>query len=390
MKKIIGFFMILLLGFFFLIPTKVFAFFQTYTAVEWYNHIIEFDKGYAYGGILYYPGDEEFSIMILKEPSGDILNDFVIYDGSEDLIYFEPQLHDVILHWISNDFYDDYYELVSADPPYDDFVPALENTIGLTNYSGYLYWNFEEQYWQIEYYHSPGSFEDEEFTFYYSFTESTESGNYIVRISFIYPLFVFDGIEIPIEIDIANGPEDGVTIESISFYDQQFDVYVTHNVNDTVNFFVDSNYVTDKISLTFLEYTFRGSSKTKNITIDLPVVFYSSEIDYYKSLVENLKEEIQELQNALDSEFDRGFDEGYDVGYEEGNIDGFDEGYQKGILLNNEEAYQEGFRDGEKSKLAEKNEAFYKGIEKWLVPAIITVIALGGFVTIAARKRREE
>ena len=103
--------MILFLGLFFLTPTKVFAYFQTYTAVEWYNHITQFDKGYAYGWIARASGDEEFTITIEKEPSGDIYLDFVIYDGSEDLIYFEPQLHDVILHWIDNDFYDDYYGL---------------------------------------------------------------------------------------------------------------------------------------------------------------------------------------------------------------------------------------------------------------------------------------
>ena len=48
--------------------------------------------------------------------------------------------------------------------------------------------------------------------------------------------------------------------------------------------------------------------------------------------------------------------------------------------------YEEGFQAGQKSKLAENNEKFYNGIEKWLVPAIITVIALGGFVTIASIK----
>ena len=54
------------------------------------------------------------------------------------------------------------------------------------------------------------------------------------------------------------------------------------------------------------------------------------------------------------------------------------------------QGYNDGFRAGEKSKIAQNNEAFYKSIEKWLVPAIITVIILGGIVSIIAIKRREQ
>lgn len=55
-----------------------------------------------------------------------------------------------------------------------------------------------------------------------------------------------------------------------------------------------------------------------------------------------------------------------------------------------DEAYRKGFIDGQKSVQDAYNERFYFGMDKWLVPAIITVIVLGGIVTIAARKRREE
>lgn len=102
---------------------------------------------------------------------------------------------------------------------------------------------------------------------------------------------------------------------------------------------------------------------------------------------------------GYDVAYDYGYNVGYRVGvnygyfegYEEGYDFGFDEGYDVGLVEGDyTEVYEEGFRAGQESKLAENNEAFYKGIEKWLVPAIITVIALGGFVSIAARKRREE
>lgn len=124
--------------------------------------------------------------------------------------------------------------------------------------------------------------------------------------------------------------------------------------------------------------------------------YYIQRINYLENLVSNLNNdlylrgieihelqiEIQNLENLLDTEFNRGYVAGYDVGY--------DDGYIEGILVGESEAYDEGFKAGQESKLAENNEAFYKGIEKWLVPAIIAVIALGGFVTIAVNKRRGE
>lgn len=55
-----------------------------------------------------------------------------------------------------------------------------------------------------------------------------------------------------------------------------------------------------------------------------------------------------------------------------------------------DEAYRKGFIDGQKSVQDAYNDRFYFGMDKWLVPAIITVIVLGGIVTIAVRKRRDE
>lgn len=99
-----------------------------------------------------------------------------------------------------------------------------------------------------------------------------------------------------------------------------------------------------------------------------------------------------------------GYDEGFYDGYDSGNIDGYgegfeigrsqgyDEGYYDGIntLDDYMQGYEDGFKAGEKSKIAQNNEAFYNSIEKWLVPAIITVIILGGIVSIIAIKRREQ
>ena len=229
----------------------------------------------------------------------------------------------------------------------------------------------------------------------YRYEISELDGKIVIDIT--YPAIIVEGYEIPIEIELISFPSGvgPVTIQGINFDTQEFVVYVTEFYTDTVNFFVDPSYPKDKIWLTVIKYTYQGTIKTKHITTAMPVTvittseYYAYEIEKLNAVIisknsqiASLNQQIQELQDALSTEFDRGYDEGF--------YEGFDEGYNEGILLNQSEAYEQGFIDGQKSKLAENNKAFYNGIEKWLVPAIITVIALGGFVTIAARKRRDE
>ena len=100
--------------------------------------------------------------------------------------------------------------------------------------------------------------------------------------------------------------------------------------------------------------------------------------------------------------YNAGYDYGYNVGYDEGKeyginfgrehwySEGYEYGYNAGYDDGENAGYNDGFKAGEKSKIAQNNEAFYKSIEKWLVPAIITVILVGGIVSIIAIKRREE
>lgn len=89
--------------------------------------------------------------------------------------------------------------------------------------------------------------------------------------------------------------------------------------------------------------------------------------------------------------YNAGLEQSYDVGYNDGYDDGYQEGYDDGINTNYDymQGYEDGFKAGEKSKIAQNSEAFYNNIEKWLVPAIITVIIVGGIVSIIAIKRRE-
>lgn len=63
--------------------------------------------------------------------------------------------------------------------------------------------------------------------------------------------------------------------------------------------------------------------------------------------------------------------------------EGYDDGLRDGALTNDEEIYEIGYNDG-------RNDKFYTGIEKWLVPAIIVVIVLGGVLSIIAKKKEGE
>lgn len=99
-------------------------------------------------------------------------------------------------------------------------------------------------------------------------------------------------------------------------------------------------------------------------------------------------------EGLLESEYLRGEQNGYNIGYNNGYNQGYNNGFNNAYeeIITSDEytlGYENGFKAGEKSKLVQNNESFYNGIEKWLVPAIITVIVLGGIVSITALKRRE-
>lgn len=114
----------------------------------------------------------------------------------------------------------------------------------------------------------------------------------------------------------------------------------------------------------------------------------------YNAYSDGYEDGIRLAEGLLESEYQRGFQNGMATGYtngkNEGYQNGFDDAYNE--IISSDEytlGYDNGFKDGEKSKIVKNNEAFYGGIEKWLVPAIIVVIVLGGIFSIASFKRRE-
>ncbi len=60
----------------------------------------------------------------------------------------------------------------------------------------------------------------------------------------------------------------------------------------------------------------------------------------------------------------------------------YNKGYNDGLDVDNQEAYNKGYIDG-------GNNAFHANLHVWIVPAIIIVIGLGGYLTIARNKRDE-
>lgn len=77
---------------------------------------------------------------------------------------------------------------------------------------------------------------------------------------------------------------------------------------------------------------------------------------------------------------DDGYNQGHADGYQEGFDIGYDIGYDDGLQVSESEAYDKGYMDG-------ANESFIASLDKWIVPAIIIVMLVGGYFAIARKKR---
>jgi len=211
--------------------------------------------------------------------------------------------------------------------------------------------------------------------------------------------------------------QDGTFHEYSSFYfgDMFYSTgdiqYLNPQSSSFSNYWQDVEHINRLVEAGYLFYLINfGISKPP---ID---VFYRMTY-YYTSLIIPIypKRRIDDIFNYIDdiielteeellAEYNRGYDRGYINGWGEGwftgyvdgrtesYLQGYEDGYYDGINKNDEytQGYNDGFKAGEKSKIAQNSEAFYNSIEKWLVPAIITVIVLGGIVSIIAIKRREQ
>ncbi len=108
-------------------------------AVDWFNHISQFEYGFAQAEI--YQTSEDFGLLIVEEPFHEFEGCIFEYSRSHDSeywIYFEPWLRNALKTELLYD-------------PTQNIVELIEGWYG-EDFDGFLYWNFEEGYWQVSYY----------------------------------------------------------------------------------------------------------------------------------------------------------------------------------------------------------------------------------------------
>lgn len=112
---------------------------------------------------------------------------------------------------------------------------------------------------------------------------------------------------------------------------------------------------------------------------------------YTKLLEQYTENEIQEMillsrYNGYIIGKDEGFEDGYQSAIDEMadiiNEDSYDQGYSDGLEATETKAYEQGFLEG-------STNSFMANIKKWIVPSIVVVMVLGGFITLIIRKRGE-
>lgn len=94
------------------------------------------------------------------------------------------------------------------------------------------------------------------------------------------------------------------------------------------------------------------------------------------------------LDEVYQQGYNNGYNTGYNIGLNENNLEVFEDGYEEGysdgkaygLSLGQEDAYNEGYNDG-------ANDSFLGNFDKWIVPAIIVVMFVGGFFAVVRMKR---
>ena len=193
--------------------------------------------------------------------------------------------------------------------------------------------------------------------------------------------------------------EEGTFHEYSSFYfgDMFYSTgditYLNPQSSSFSNYWQDVEHINRLVEAGYLFYLIRFGVSKPPIDVFYRMSYYGTSVIipvYPKRRIDdifNYIDAISELtEEDLLAEYNRGYDDGYDDGYDVGYDEALENVSTNDYML----GYNDGFKAGEKSKIVQNNEAFYKSIEKWLVPAIITVIVLGGIVSIIAIKRREQ
>lgn len=128
----------------------------------------------------------------------------------------------------------------------------------------------------------------------------------------------------------------------------------------------------------------------------------ADETEYIRVDTWVVTETTSEYETGYNTGFQHGYNNGHAIGYNRGFNDGeiskqneidailpgllqdeYERGYDDGLQVSQGEAYDRGYIDG-------ANESFIATMDKWLVPAIIIVMLIGGFFAIARKKKEGE
>ena len=189
-------------------------------------------------------------------------------------------------------------------------------------------------------------------------------------------------------------------IETITIYDEQV-YYYQLNAYSNIElanriFYIDNIVYLDEPNLLGIKIEGNGLTRTfietyAYIIYDTPENIINRTINYYSNIATGI-----------------GFDEGYEEGLLDADTSGsavitqyyYDGGfadarelygdYDGTEWLTFDDGYDIGYSYGTSATVNQSQINFYDDFEKWIVPAILLVILLGGFTTIYVQKRRGE
>ena len=146
--KLMLFVVLLVIGIFFVMPVKVFGAISEITPENWYDYITQFDDEYVTATIEYIEewGDLNFAVIIIDAPGIEYDGYYIHYDmddyGYEE--HLESYLKPCIFWWLV--FRQNNPECSLAE------VIVSQSQGEIDDFDDIIYWNFEEEYWQIDYY----------------------------------------------------------------------------------------------------------------------------------------------------------------------------------------------------------------------------------------------
>lgn len=96
---------------------------------------------------------------------------------------------------------------------------------------------------------------------------------------------------------------------------------------------------------------------------------------YFANESEFIGFSMQDMLNAEQTGYNKGYNEGASDWYNSG----FTNGYNSGLQVTNSELYDEAYQQGARDK-------FMANFDKWIVPAIIVIMFLGGFISVMSMR----